>query len=124
MRSPAPRPDPSTHGRVPRSTLVATALLIGVAVLILGRLEPEATAAVAGRAWAAVLLLPLIVAALQAVRVWHRSGRVPRNLVVWVGIAAIMAATGLNRLTGLGVEVWGLLVGVLAVGLIVAQRRQ
>ncbi|WP_295822261.1 hypothetical protein [uncultured Deinococcus sp.] len=124
MRSPTPRPDHSTTGRVPRSTLVATALLLGAGSLLLGRFAPEATAAVAGRAWAAVLILPLIVAVLHAVQVWRTAGRVPRNLAVWVVIAAVMAVTGLERLTGLGVEVWGLLLGVLAAGVLMARRRR
>ena len=43
---------------------------------------------------------------------------------MWVVIAAVMAVTGLERLTGLGVEVWGLLLGVLAAGVLMARRRR
>lgn len=116
-----PTPMPSAPPAARPSISGGAVFLIAVGVLmILGHLSPE----LKDRVWALLLLVPLACAVRRAVHAWHTLGRVSKGQVVWVLIAAILAATGVERLTGMNLDGWLLPLGVLGLGMLTVLRRQ
>lgn len=118
-----PAPVPSAPSTPKQPLCGSNVFLICVgALLVVGHLSPG----LVDRAWALLLLVPLAFAVRRTVQAWYTVGRVSKGQVVWVLIAATIAVTGVQRLTGMTLDVpdgWVIPVGLLGMWAVTVLRR-